>query len=105
MLHVNTKINANLDELQNDVDIFDETVISRLEEGLVKLEASRMEAVLELSQNLRSAFLGIAGKIRMKHPLKYDKIIDSWESQFAEAEMKVTVSARLERTYDIGRSL
>lgn len=101
-IRISAKVTANIEELGSRIDIYDEAVTDRLADELARLEAERIAAVLAMSRELECDFLGIAGHLRMKHPIAMDAVKDEWESLLASAEITVSVDAEIERTYDIG---
>lgn len=103
-IYIDASIEANLTSSGKGVDIYDPESIKYLEYGLASLEAGRMENVLKLSKKSGADFLALNEKIRMKHPVLYEKIRDVWTEQLERAEIVISVSASIERTYDIGNA-
>ena len=56
-------------------------------------------------RGLECDYLGIGGKLRLKHPVKIDRLAGRLSESLAGAETEVRVEAKIERTYDLGAPL
>ena len=101
---VDVTLHCNLDELQTPLDIYDETVIRKLEEGVSAVEAWRVREILNRMQSLNCDFCDLQTRVRRAAAWRFDRMRDSWESIFPTLEFEVSVKTNLERTYDVGLS-
>ena len=104
-LIVNARLTANIEELCEGADPYSPEELAALEGGLAALEASRIERALGVMRGLECDYLGIGGKLRLKHPVKIDRLAGRLAESLAGAETEVRVEAKIERTYDLGAPL
>ena len=97
-------LRCNLEELQTPVDLADEQVIEKLEEGIAAVEAWRIQAVLDRMQAWNCDFCDLQTRVRQAAPWRFDRMPVPWETLFPELTFSLDVTAALERTYDVGVS-
>ena len=103
-IQVDVHVTANISEVQNRVNVYDDSFLAQLEQALAEMELVRVQHVLELSQSLGADFIGIGNRFNMKHPIAYHNLHGTWNEQFPNVPIQITVEARVERTYDMGIS-
>ena len=104
-LIVDVRVTANIEELREGADPYSPDELAFLERELASLEAARIERALDLMRELKCDYLGIGGKLRLRHPVKIDRLGGSLAETLAGAETEVRVEANIERTYDLGAPL
>lgn len=102
---VDVRVTANIEELRGGADPYSPDELAFLERELASLEASRIERALGLMRELECDYLGIGGKLRLRHPVKIDRLAGRLAESLAGAETEVRVEANIERTYDLGAPL
>ncbi|MBR5114362.1 MAG: hypothetical protein IK101_03600 [Oscillospiraceae bacterium] len=102
---VDVRVKANIEELRGGADPYSPDELAFLERELASLEASRIERALGLMRELECDYLGIGGKLRLRHPVKIDRLAGRLAESLAGAETEVRVEANIERTYDLGAPL
>ena len=96
-----TTISSTVPEQQSRANIFTRDAIDDLclkESEYVK---SLMEAAISVSKKNKKDCLGLAGKIQMQHPYKWEKIKDQWDEIFPDLAINVVVKSKIARTYEI----
>ena len=98
------EITCNLDELQNPVDIYNAEELNVLERGVEAMEKQRVEQALSRSQELGADLCRVGKRVRMKAPIRFERMPEPWETVFPQLAFDVEVKAELVRTYDVGLS-
>lgn len=101
---ISVRLSANIAELQNIVNIYDDEVLRFFSDELSGMEKGRIEEALKLSSDLKSDFLKIGRKINMWSPVKFSKI-ENWNETLSALIFNVNVETEIARTYDIGNPL
>ena len=94
-------IQANFAEQHSRLYILDERGIADLCEKLSAVILSETGKIIEKSMKYRLDCTGLGREIRLWHPLKWDKIKDSWDEVYGGLDINVTVSANIVRVYDL----
>ena len=103
-VRIDVTLHCNLDELQTPLDIYDENVIRRLEEGVSAVEAWRVRAVLDRMQETDCDLCDLQTRVRQAASWRFDRMPEPWETVFPTLEFEVSVKTVLDRTYDVGLS-
>ncbi|MBQ7668596.1 MAG: Ger(x)C family spore germination protein [Clostridia bacterium] len=75
-------------------------LVNKFEEKLANIIEKEIENVIKKSQELNADFLNFEEKLKIKHPYKYRKIKDNFESIFKTVPIEVVVESKIERSYD-----
>ena len=75
-------------------------LVNKFEEKLANIIEKEIENVIKKSQELNADFLNFEEKLKIKHPYKYRKIKDNFESIFKTVTIEVVVESKIERSYD-----
>ena len=100
---ISVDICGNLAELQNPINIYDASVMKGLEHSLAETELTGMEKTVELMHDLGVDLLKLGNQIESRHPVRYRRLGNA-DEQVMNAELEINVTARIERTYDLGIS-
>ncbi len=92
---------ANIEQLQNSLDLNDEKVIGQLEGELSRLLYSYCQRAIDITRDLSTDFLGFGKRVQIDRPLAWRKIADSWDTLYPAIPIEIKVDAVIERTYDI----
>lgn len=103
-VEIDMTLRCNLDELHAPLDIYEGTVVQKLEEGISAVEAWRVREVLDRMQTLNCDFCDLQTRVRRAASLRFDRMQETWEEMFPTLEFEVSVRTILERTYDVGLS-
>lgn len=98
---VKTSISADITSVSGDIKITDEAVRRELEQSLAQEICKNVSDAVELSQALGVDFMDIGHKIEIISPLKYEENVENFTSCLKTVPFDITVSAKLERTFDI----
>lgn len=102
---IKIKQSANIDELHNQIDVYDEKNIDVLEKNLRKLEEERVKEVLSLMRLHRLDFIDLGQALRMKYPITFSKIEDKWNELLEDMDFELRWDIEIARTYDIGQPI
>ncbi len=102
---ISVKLHAQIEELQNPIDIYDPTTLSAYEDQLSQKEKSFIQAAIAASQSMAADFMQFEKILHIKNPVKFEKIQSSWKDVFPTLNFNVSVSSTIDRTYDIGGHL
>ena len=104
-IDISVKLHAQIEELQNPVDIYDSNTLSYFEEKLSQKEKSFIQAAIDASQSTAADFMQFEKIIHIKDPIRFEKIQDSWADIFPNLKFNISVHSTIDRTYDIGGHL
>lgn len=96
-----TTIEANIAEQLSRANIWTESEIENLGNKLSDVIRAEMEQVIAKSKELQIDCTDLGEKIRMKHPVKWEKIKDQWRDIYPNLTIQFEVETRLRRSYDI----
>lgn len=102
---ISVKLHAQIEELQNPIDIYDPGTLSSFEEKLSQKEKIFIQAAINASQSMAADFMQFEKIIHIKNPIKFEKIQNSWADIFPDLKFNISVSSTIDRTYDIGGHL
>lgn len=94
-------LNASIDEVAGETDIFSEQVLADLSEQISAQITEQGEKTIDMSQRLQADFLKIGKKINVQNPVEFAQMENSWEDVFSRVKINLTVETRIERTYDL----
>lgn len=100
-IQIDINISANIEQVQNDLDISDPAVIEMLEKELSQTINDYCASALKASRELQTDFLGLGKRVSVADPLKFEKAVDDWNKVFPQMPVKIKIDALIERTYDI----
>jgi spore germination protein KC len=96
-----TKVISNIGEIQSQIDIANEKLISHMESQQSGILKNEMENVLKKILDLESDCLEICDRIRLKRPLKWHKIEDQWMEILPNIKFNIQVESTIQRSYEI----
>jgi spore germination protein KC len=100
-IRLKVDINANINEVQSEADVFDENMYSFIEADAARQIKADIEACIRRSQEFSADYLGVSDSLSFKHPLVWRNVRDSFNELYPEMEIEVEVSVKIRRTYDI----
>lgn len=92
---------SGLTEQQTSDNVFTEKKLRELSKKQSARIADEMKKVIEISQNLKADCIRLGDRIRMKHPLKWEKLKDRWEEIYPRLKIEVKVRSDIARSYTI----
>lgn len=98
---VEVSISATIDELNEGIDIYDERVLHYFSEQISNVILKKGQEVIKLSQAMASDFLDLGRKVKIKAPIQYASLEETWSDIFPELEIKLSVETEIMRTYFI----
>ena len=96
-----THIYSNIVEQQSKDDLVSQEDIDDLSKKQSDVIKSEMEKVIALSKKYQIDCTDLGEKIRVQHPLKWEKIKDKWKEIYPNIKIDVEVTSDLRRIYDI----
>lgn len=96
-----TSFTSNVPEQQSRINLFANDGVDDLCSKQSEHVKSLMEDVIAKSKAYKKDCLGLAGKIQMRYPYKWEKIKDQWNEIFPELAINVVVESNIARTYEI----
>lgn len=100
-ISIKIKCNLNIEELMNEMDLFEGETRKMLALQVAEREKREAEELIYISQKTGIDFLHIGEIIQLKEPVKFSGIEKEWEILFSNIKFEVSAEALLERTYDI----
>ncbi|WP_173917664.1 Ger(x)C family spore germination protein [Halobacillus sp. Marseille-Q1614] len=95
---VSLEAEANVGEVQCDIDLSKIKTIKKLDEQLEKTLKDRMELAIDSAQEkYKSDIFGFGNSIHRQHPKYWKKVEKSWDEHFPELDVKVDVSTDIRR--------
>jgi len=104
-INIKIKLTANIEELHDMVNVYDEGELDGIKQGLKEREEKRVLQVIEIVKELGLDFIGIGDALEMKNPVKFAKIKNKWPELLKEMEFNITWEIVIARTYDIGEPI
>ena len=98
---ISIKTSANIEQLDNSIDIGDEKVIEELEKRLEDHLSAYCQKAIQASRELETDFLGLGKRLSIHNPLAFEKISEDWANIFPNIPINVEIEVLIERTYDI----
>ena len=95
------RVQANFAEQHSRGYIFDERGIDDLSEKLSEVIMRETGEIIGKSMEYGLDCTGLGKKIRMRHPLKWDSIKDSWDELYSTLKIDVSVVSSIARVYDL----
>ncbi len=96
-----TSFVSNVPEQQSRENLFMKDGVDDLCSKQSAYVKSLMVDAIGKSKACKKDCLGLAGKIQMQHPYKWEKIKDQWNEIFPELAINVVVESNISRTYEI----
>ena len=98
---VDSTLNMGVSEFKTPAHISDPEFRAYLESAKAAQVFSRINQVLEFSQEKGADFLGIGKKLRAQNPISFSKIPGGWKEAFEQVEFEVSVEVCILMSYDI----
>jgi len=96
-----TSFTSAVPEQQSRANIYTKDGIDDLCLKQSEYVKSLMEDAISISKENKKDCLGLAGKIQMRYPYKWEKIKDQWNEIYPNLAIHVVVESNIARTYDI----
>jgi spore germination protein KC len=104
-LTIETKIEADLGEVQCEVDLTKVETIKKIEEQAKKQLQSLMEESISFAQKeVKSDIFGFGEVIHRQHPKTWRKLKDHWDETFQEVEVNYKINYEIRRLGTISDS-
>lgn len=100
-VYVKVRVRSNFSHITNILSIYEDDTISDYENKQADVIKEEILKVLDKAKEINSDFVNLLGKLRMKHPYKYEKIKDEWENILPNLEYEIYVESQISRTYDV----
>lgn len=100
-IEIKVKVSANIEQCGPGVEISSEKVRAELRDKLSQVQKYRLESTIKISKEMGIDYLRMGEKIEFRHPIKFSKIKDKWQSVFVNVPFEIKVETKIERTYDI----
>ena len=104
-LEITVTCRFNVEEAAEDIDLLDSETRRALAAAAASQELENVSAVVRLSQQMNTDFLGIKKHAAIKAPVKTAKMTVPWEEAYPSAAVEINVNAMLERTYDLSNPI
>lgn len=104
-IDVNIELRANINEISSEIDVFDESVLTRFQEEISERLGGVCEKVIARAQEQNADFLGIGKKIENTAPVAFAGMPATWTAVFPETDFRYHTNTVLERTYDLKEPL
>ena len=94
-------VNSNVGEQHSKENIYDSTNMEYL--FMQQADALREDiyAIIKFAQTHNVDILGFRNGMIRRHPIRWEKIKDDWNSIFPNLNVEIDVKSRILRTYDI----
>lgn len=97
-VNISLDIEANIGEVECDIDITDPKTINELEKKVEKLIKRLIEqSIANAQEELQSDIFGFGNAINRSHPKKWNKLKHNWSEHFPEVQAKIDVKANIRR--------
>lgn len=97
----NTFLTSGLVEQQTPDNVFTEKKVREISKKQSNQIVGDMKKVIEVTQELKSDCIRLGDRIRMKHPLKWEKIKDRWDEIYPDLKIELKVRSDIDRSYTI----
>lgn len=96
---INISDTANIDEIHDNTDITELSIINKLEEEHAeKVKAEVEELVRKMQTDYKTDIFGLGQSFYKKYPKQWEKIKNDWPGIFSKVHCNVTVKTTLVRT-------
>lgn len=100
-LSVSVDATASVVELTTDTNLYNEAYLLDLDQKLSLSLLDRIRSALRASQKYNADFLELGKKIRIKDPVRFEKMPTEWKDMLPELRLTLSVNGTLNRTYSI----
>ncbi|CAG9608709.1 Ger(x)C family spore germination protein [Pseudoneobacillus rhizosphaerae] len=102
---IKTNIEADLGEIQCDMDLSKTSVIKQIEEDAAKQVQSLMEhSITKAKEDLKSDIFGFGETIHRQHPKAWKKLKGNWDETFQDLEISFDMNYEIRRIGTISNS-
>lgn len=98
---LNIIVNSNVGEQHSNKNIYDKASLEYLFEQQADAVKDSVYSIVEYAQKHNVDVLGFGKSLFQKHPVKWGRIKDDWDSIFPNLKVDIDVKSRILRTYDI----
>lgn len=98
-----THVISNVEEQHSRENIISKKGIADLGIKQSEIILNEMEEVIKLSKKLEIDCIDLRKRIRLHHPVKWEKIKNEWDKIYPELDIKVIVTSEVARTYEINQ--
>lgn len=104
-VYIKTRVRSNFSHITDILNIYEDDTISDYENRQAEVIKNEISKVLDKAKETNSDFISLLGKLRMKHPYKYEKIKNDWKNVLPNLEYEIYVESQISRTYDVFEKL
>ena len=94
-------VKANIEQVDNDLDISFEDVRKHLAGELSVLLSGQCQNAVETSRHLETDFLGLGKRLYIESPARFEPYLKDFRTLLEGLDIKVQTDIVIERTYDI----
>jgi spore germination protein KC len=92
---------SGITEQQSRLDVSEQEILGSLAKKQSNIIKNEIVKVINTAQEMNADFLGIDDAIRMRKPVKWEKIKNNWHEMFPDVKFNVSVESVVRRTQDI----
>ena len=104
-INISLMLDANVEEAETEVQVTDKRVRKEMAELLADIKVKELREAIDQSQRLDADVLDLGSRIQMKAPLKFAEMPEKWEDIYSSIPIDISVSAKIERTYDMDNTI
>ena len=94
-------VKANIEQVDNDLDISSEDIRQHLAAELSSLLLGQCQNAVETSRRLETDFLGLGKRLYIESPARFEPYLKDFRTLLGGLEVKIKTDIIIERTYDI----
>jgi Ger(x)C family germination protein len=98
--NITVTLSAAVTEMQNPASLAGSGSPQELAARLEELIYSRCCAVLDASRRMNADVFGLGTAANRAYPVAFSRVSDKWDALYPNAEIRVAVSAAIERSYE-----
>jgi len=95
------EVRSMVREQQSVEDIYEPDSLREMEKQLAEAIKDEMMRVIETSKELGTDAIGLGQRLRLAHPLRWDKLKDGWKDTFPSLDIQAEVHVKLRSTLSI----
>ncbi|MDR0445554.1 MAG: Ger(x)C family spore germination protein [Oscillospiraceae bacterium] len=95
------KLHASLMEQPGGENVFTDDGLQAIENGAAELIKRELEDAVAASQRLGCDAIEAGRRVRMKYPVRWEKIADRWGELFPRMDIRIEVTCVINRSYEM----
>lgn len=96
-IEIEYRVEANIGDVECEVDLLEEDNIRRIEEILEEEIKRKMNSAVEKAKNLKSDIFGFGEVIHRSVPKAWKELKNNWDSEFQDLNVGIKVTAKVRR--------